>query len=83
MSDIMERMVIGDATKDEIDMLEQISYQIEGHTICALGDAAAWYGVNSSPLLVICCSSNTNINFSLQASPRSNPSFPTFNGGTH
>ena len=23
-------------------MLEELSYQIEGHTICALGDAAAW-----------------------------------------
>ena len=26
----------------EIDLLEQVSRQIEGHTICALGDAAAW-----------------------------------------
>jgi len=39
---IMERMVTGDATLDEIDMLEELTYQIEGHTICALGDAAAW-----------------------------------------
>jgi len=39
---IMERMVKGDATLDEIDMLEELTYQIEGHTICALGDAAAW-----------------------------------------
>jgi len=39
---IMERMVLGDATLDEIDMLEELTYQIEGHTICALGDAAAW-----------------------------------------
>jgi NADH-quinone oxidoreductase subunit F len=23
-------------------MIEELSYQIEGHTICALGDAAAW-----------------------------------------
>ena len=38
----MERMVSGDATVDEIDMLMDLSYQIEGHTICALGDAAAW-----------------------------------------
>ena len=28
--------------KEEIDLLEEITYQIEGHTICALGDAAAW-----------------------------------------
>ncbi len=39
---VMERMVTGNAEIDEIDLLEQISYQIEGHTICALGDAAAW-----------------------------------------
>lgn len=32
----------GDADKREIPMLEEISRQIEGHTICALGDAAAW-----------------------------------------
>jgi NADH:ubiquinone oxidoreductase subunit F (NADH-binding) len=34
--------VEGKAQKAEIDMLEEISKQIEGHTICALGDAAAW-----------------------------------------
>ena len=39
---MMERMVVGNAKKEEIDMLEELSYQIEGHTICALGDAAAW-----------------------------------------
>ena len=32
----------GDAKLEEIDMLYEISQQIEGHTICALGDAAAW-----------------------------------------
>eukprot|EP00005_Dracoamoeba_jomungandri_P004617 CAMPEP_0174258944 /NCGR_PEP_ID=MMETSP0439-20130205/7848_1 /TAXON_ID=0 /ORGANISM="Stereomyxa ramosa, Strain Chinc5" /LENGTH=465 /DNA_ID=CAMNT_0015342641 /DNA_START=16 /DNA_END=1413 /DNA_ORIENTATION=- len=42
LSKIMDRMVIGDATFEEIDMLYEISCQIEGHTICALGDAAAW-----------------------------------------
>ena len=26
----------------EIDMLWELTKQIEGHTICALGDAAAW-----------------------------------------
>ncbi|KAF0740678.1 hypothetical protein AaE_008735, partial [Aphanomyces astaci] len=30
------------AELEEIPMLEEISRQIEGHTICALGDAAAW-----------------------------------------
>ena len=39
---VMERMVKGNAQKREIDMLFQVSKQIEGHTICALGDAAAW-----------------------------------------
>ena len=39
---MMERMVEGRAEKSEIDLLYTISKQIEGHTICALGDAAAW-----------------------------------------
>lgn len=38
----MKRMVKGDALLEEIDMLWDVSKQIEGHTICALGDAAAW-----------------------------------------
>lgn len=40
--DLMERMKSGNADYAEIDMLEELTYQIEGHTICALGDAAAW-----------------------------------------
>ncbi len=39
---VMQRMVEGRAQKREIDMLLDVSKQIEGHTICALGDAAAW-----------------------------------------
>lgn len=39
---IMCRMVEGNASLEEIDQLEDISRKIEGHTICALGDAAAW-----------------------------------------
>jgi NADH-quinone oxidoreductase subunit F len=39
---VMERMVTGNAQKREIDMLLDVTKQIEGHTICALGDAAAW-----------------------------------------
>lgn len=39
---VMERLVEGRAEKEEIDMLLDVSKQIEGHTICALGDAAAW-----------------------------------------
>ena len=42
MMRIMDRMVIGDAKVEEIDKLYNLSKQIEGHTICALGDAAAW-----------------------------------------
>jgi NADH:ubiquinone oxidoreductase subunit F (NADH-binding) len=38
----MTRMVRGDARLEEIDMLWELTKQIEGHTICALGDAAAW-----------------------------------------
>lgn len=39
---VMERMVKGQARIEEIDMLLDVSKEIEGHTICALGDAAAW-----------------------------------------
>ncbi|KAL7738727.1 hypothetical protein ACLKA6_001063 [Drosophila palustris] len=42
MHKIMTRFVKGDAQPAEIDMLWEISKQIEGHTICALGDGAAW-----------------------------------------
>ena len=42
MMRVMERMVKGNAQKREIDMLFQVTKQVEGHTICALGDAAAW-----------------------------------------
>lgn len=36
------RFVDGNAKPEEIDMLWELSKQIEGHTICALGDGAAW-----------------------------------------
>jgi NADH-quinone oxidoreductase subunit F len=39
---VLERMARGEAEKREIDMLLEVTYQVEGHTICALGDAAAW-----------------------------------------
>lgn len=42
MVDLLTRIKYGNADFAEIDMLEELSYQIEGHTICALGDAAAW-----------------------------------------
>lgn len=42
MNKVMARFVRGDARPAEIDSLWEISKQIEGHTICALGDGAAW-----------------------------------------
>jgi len=39
---VMNRMVKGQAELNEIDRLQEVTKQIEGHTICALGDAAAW-----------------------------------------
>ncbi|WP_339052022.1 NADH-quinone oxidoreductase subunit NuoF [Candidatus Lariskella endosymbiont of Epinotia ramella] len=39
---MMSRFVEGDAEFAEIDQLLDLTKQIEGHTICALGDAAAW-----------------------------------------
>jgi NADH-quinone oxidoreductase subunit F len=39
---MMERLVRGDAEIEEIDLLLDVAGQVEGHTICALGDAAAW-----------------------------------------
>lgn len=38
----MKISVVGNARPAEIDMIWELSKQIEGHTICALGDAAAW-----------------------------------------
>jgi len=42
MMRVMDRLVRGEADVEEIDMLFEVSKQVEGHTICALGDAAAW-----------------------------------------
>eukprot|EP00940_MAST-03C_sp_MAST-3C-sp2_P002854 g2854.t1 len=42
LEEIMTNIETGKADKREIPMLEELSRQIEGHTICALGDAAAW-----------------------------------------
>jgi len=39
---VMDRLVKGEASLEEIDMLWDVTKQVEGHTICALGDAAAW-----------------------------------------
>ncbi|GHJ85419.1 hypothetical protein NliqN6_1821 [Naganishia liquefaciens] len=42
VTNMMKRMQEGRAQEREIDMLQELTKQIEGHTICALGDAAAW-----------------------------------------
>ena len=39
---MMDRLVRGQAEPHEIDTLHEVTKQVEGHTICALGDAAAW-----------------------------------------
>ncbi|BCX19043.1 MAG: NADH-quinone oxidoreductase subunit F [Geminicoccaceae bacterium] len=39
---MMERLARGEAEPAEIDQLLDVTKEIEGHTICALGDAAAW-----------------------------------------
>jgi NADH-quinone oxidoreductase subunit F len=42
MMRVMNRMVEGRSEPQEIDLLLEVSKEVEGHTICALGDAAAW-----------------------------------------
>jgi NADH-quinone oxidoreductase subunit F len=42
MMRVMNRMVEGRSRPEEIDLLLEVSREVEGHTICALGDAAAW-----------------------------------------
>ena len=39
---MLERMAKGEATRDEVDMLMDVTKQIEGHTICAFGEGSAW-----------------------------------------
>jgi len=39
---VLERMVAGNASVAEVDMLLDVTYEIEGHTICALADGAMW-----------------------------------------
>ncbi len=39
---VLTRMIDGRADVEEIDTLFDVTRQVEGHTICALGDAAAW-----------------------------------------
>ena len=39
---MLERMADGDANYKEIDLLHDVTKQIEGHTICAFGEGSAW-----------------------------------------
>jgi NADH-quinone oxidoreductase subunit F len=39
---MMKKMIVGNLEINDIDKLPTITKQVEGHTICALGDAAAW-----------------------------------------
>jgi NADH-quinone oxidoreductase subunit F len=42
MNRLLKRMLAGQARRDELNLLLDVANRIEGHTICALGDAAAW-----------------------------------------
>jgi NADH-quinone oxidoreductase subunit F len=39
---VLTRMQRGDAEIGEIDLLQEVTKQIEGHTICAFGEGASW-----------------------------------------
>ncbi len=39
---MLKRIMAGQGRREDIDLLVQVANKIEGHTICALGDAAAW-----------------------------------------
>jgi len=42
MEKILNRFVDGEGTMQDVDLLLDVANNIEGNTICALGDAAAW-----------------------------------------
>jgi NADH-quinone oxidoreductase subunit F len=42
MNRVVRRILAGEGRREDIDLLVGVANQIEGHTICALGDAAAW-----------------------------------------
>jgi NADH-quinone oxidoreductase subunit F len=39
---MIKRIMAGQGRREDIDLLVQVANKIEGHTICGLGDAAAW-----------------------------------------
>ena len=48
---VLQRMERGEAEKSEIDLLFDVTTQVEGHTICALGDARGLAGAGADPPL--------------------------------
>ena len=42
MNRLLKRVLAGQARREELSLLVDVANRIEGHTICALGDAAAW-----------------------------------------
>ncbi|AMN46830.1 NADH-quinone oxidoreductase subunit F [Steroidobacter denitrificans] len=42
MNRVLKRIVAGKGRQEDMDMLVEVANKIEGHTICAFGDAAAW-----------------------------------------
>jgi NADH-quinone oxidoreductase subunit F len=42
MNRVVKRVLAGQGKKADLDMLVDVANKIEGHTICAFGDASAW-----------------------------------------
>ena len=42
MNRLVRKIMAGQGVKSDLDLLVDVANRIEGHTICALGDAAAW-----------------------------------------
>jgi NADH-quinone oxidoreductase subunit F len=42
MNRVLKRILAGQGRSEDLDLLDSVSRRIEGHTICAFGDAAAW-----------------------------------------
>ena len=42
MEKVLNRFIRGEGRKEDVDLLMDVANNIEGNTICALGDAAAW-----------------------------------------
>ena len=42
MNRVVKRILAGQGKKADLDMLVDFANKIEGHTICAFGDASAW-----------------------------------------